>query len=90
MNSPAHQASLTPAGHCPPDGDKALREALIMAARADFWCFVELMFGVLYPDQRLIYAEYLELIATVLMRVEQGRKRVPRSLRPRLSSPGSG
>jgi len=84
MNSPAHQASLTPAGHCPPDGDKALREALIMAARADFWCFVELMFPVLHPGQKLIFAPYLGYIATLLMRVEQGKyRRVIINLPPR-------
>jgi len=73
MNSPTHPASLTPAGHCPPDRDKALREALIMAARADFWCFVELMFPVLHPGQKLIFAPYLGYIATSLMRVEPTR-----------------
>ena len=50
-------------------------QALIAFARADFWCFVELMFPVLYPGQKLIYASYLELIATLLMRVEEGRRR---------------
>jgi hypothetical protein len=50
-------------------------EALVTLARADFWCFVELMFQVLYPGQKLIYAPYLELIATVLMRVDQGLRR---------------
>ena len=44
-------------------------EALTTFARADFWCFVELMFRVLYPGQELVYAHYLELIATLLMRV---------------------
>ncbi len=50
-------------------------EALVTLARADFWCFVELIFPVLYPGQKLIYAPYLELIATLLMRVGQGRYR---------------
>ena len=36
--------------------------ALITFARLDFWCFVELMFPVLYPGQELVYAGYLELI----------------------------
>ena len=44
--------------------DKHQFEALATFARADFWCFVELMFDVLYPGQKLVYAGYLELIAT--------------------------
>jgi hypothetical protein len=47
--------------------------ALATFARVDFWCFVELMFPVLYPGQKLVYAGYLELIATLLMRVGQRR-----------------
>src|SRR5277367_4830314 len=43
--------------------------ALISFARVDFWCFVELMFPVLYPGQQLVYAGYLEAIATLLMGV---------------------
>jgi hypothetical protein len=50
-------------------------EALLAFARVDFWCFVELMFPVLYPGQKLIYAPYLELIATLLMRVARGKYR---------------
>ena len=50
-------------------------QILLGLARADFWCFVEWMFSVLYPGQQLVYAPYLELIATTLMRVEQGLKR---------------
>jgi phage terminase large subunit-like protein len=50
-------------------------EALTAFARRDFWCFVELMFPVLYPGQELVYAGYLEVIATLLMRVGQGRYR---------------
>ena len=50
-------------------------EALVTFARVDFWCFVELMFGVLYPGQKLVYAGYLELIATLLMRVGQRKFR---------------
>ena len=49
--------------------------ALTTFARADFWCFVELMFPVLYPGQELVYAGYLELIATLLMRVGQRKFR---------------
>ena len=55
--------------------DKHQFEALVTFARADFWCFVELMFDVLYPGQKLVYAGYLELIATVLMRVGQRKYR---------------
>ena len=44
----------------------------LVFARADFWCFVELMFPTLYPGQKLDYAPYLELIASVLMNVEDG------------------
>jgi predicted phage terminase large subunit-like protein len=50
-------------------------QALIGFARADLWCFVELMFEVLFPRTKLVYAPYLELIATLLMRVEQGKWR---------------
>ena len=55
--------------------DVAQREAFIAFARPDFWCFVELTLLVLYPGQKLVYAPYLELIASVLMRVDQGAKR---------------
>ncbi len=50
------------------NADELQFEALATFVRADFWCFVELMFAVLYPGQKLVYAGYLELIATVLMR----------------------
>ncbi len=50
-------------------------EAVATFARVDFWCFVELMFPVLYPGQELVYAGYLELIATLLMRVGQRKYR---------------
>jgi hypothetical protein len=49
--------------------------ALITLARLDFWCFVELMFRVLYPGQELVYAGYLELIATLLMGVTKRKYR---------------
>ena len=49
--------------------DRAEFEALVTFARRDFWCFVELMFPILYPGQKLVYAGYLELIATLLMGV---------------------
>jgi hypothetical protein len=57
------------------NADKLQFEALVTFARADFWCFVELMFAVLYPGQKLVYAGYLELIATLLMRVGQRKFR---------------
>src|SRR5579864_2639231 len=41
----------------------------------DFWCFVEFMFTVLYPGEELIYAPYLEVVASLLMGVEDGRRR---------------
>ena len=50
-------------------------EALATFARVDFWCFVELMFPVLYPGQELVYAGYLELIATLLMGVAKRKYR---------------
>jgi hypothetical protein len=37
---------------------------LILAAREDFWVFIELMFHVLHPGQRLTYAPYLEVMAS--------------------------
>ena len=58
-------------GRRPIKADKLQSAALVTFARADFWCFVELMFPVLYPGQKLVYAGYLELIATLLMRVGQ-------------------
>jgi predicted phage terminase large subunit-like protein len=66
-------AAKRPASAGSPTPDERL--LLIALARADFWCFVELMFPVLYPAQKLVYAPYLELIATLLMRVDQGLKR---------------
>ncbi|HEY5203503.1 MAG TPA: hypothetical protein VIJ63_02735, partial [Roseiarcus sp.] len=50
-------------------------EALTAFARRDFWCFVELMFPVLCPGQKLVYAGHLEVIATTLMRVGHGKYR---------------
>jgi hypothetical protein len=57
------------------NADKRQFEALVTFAHVDFWCFVELMFAVLYPGQKLVYAGYLELIATLLMRVGQRKFR---------------
>ena len=47
-------------------------------------CFVELTFGVLHPGKNLIYADYLQLMANILMRVEEGQfRRVHINLPPR-------
>jgi hypothetical protein len=58
-----------------PRADRAEFEALATFARRDFWCFVELMFPILYPGQKLVYAGYLELIATLLMGVSKRKWR---------------
>lgn len=65
-----------------PPSDKILRPAVAMGwpdavvlARADFWCFVELMFPALHPAEPLNFAPYLEYIASALMRVEDGKYR---------------
>ena len=59
-------------------------DGLIEFARADFMCFVELTFGVLHPGKNLIYADYLQLMANILMRVEEGQyRRVLVNLPPR-------
>lgn len=59
-------------------------EALIAFARADLMCFVELTFDVLHPGQSLDYAEYLDVLTRLLMRVEAGRyRRVVVNLPPR-------
>jgi phage terminase large subunit-like protein len=64
--------------------DRAEFEALATFARRDFWCFVELMFPILYPGQKLVYAGYLELIATLLMSVaERSCRNVIINLPPR-------
>ncbi len=62
-------------GRLAANADMRQSEALVTFARLDFWCFVELMFSTLYPGQKLVYASYLELIASVLMRVGQGKYR---------------
>jgi predicted phage terminase large subunit-like protein len=54
-----------------PAFEEADLAALVQLARADFWCFVELMFSVLHAGQELIYAPYLELIANRLMQIEK-------------------
>jgi predicted phage terminase large subunit-like protein len=66
----------------PPDA--LLQDGLFHFARADFWCFVELMFPVLHAGSKIIFSPYLELIASSLQRVEQGKyKRVLINLPPR-------
>ena len=46
---------------------------LVAAARIDFGSFVELMFPVLHPGEKLDHAPYLDLIEWLLMRVGEGR-----------------
>ena len=84
MNSLTHQASLTPGGHCPPDEHRALREAVIMTARYRLLVLRRAHVPGAAPGQKLIFAPYLGYIATVLMRVEQGKyRRVIINLPPR-------
>jgi predicted phage terminase large subunit-like protein len=71
----SHSAASEGGGRVAVETDMRQFEALATFARVDFWCFVEWMFPVLYPEQKLVYAGYLELIATLLMRVGQGRYR---------------
>jgi len=42
-------------------------DELIQLARVDFWVFVELAFSVLHPGQKLIFASYLEVLASLLI-----------------------
>jgi len=66
------------------DNRAQMLDGLIELARADFMCFVELVFGVLHPGKELVYADYLQLMANILMRVEEGRlRRVIFNLPPR-------
>ncbi len=59
-------------------------DGLIAFARADFMCFVELAFGVLHPGKKFIYADYLQVMADILMGVEGGEyTRVLINLPPR-------
>jgi len=67
----------------PPKAQPSLDD-LILLARRDFWCFIELVFPVLHPGIRLDYAPYLEVLAQAMMSVAQGRfKRVIINLPPR-------
>lgn len=76
---------LIPTTSPTPIGTESLHpEDLIALARVDFWCFIELMFDVLHPGKQLVFAQYLELLASVLGRVEEGkRRRVLVNLPPR-------
>jgi predicted phage terminase large subunit-like protein len=69
----------------PTDDESAQKlEALIQLARTDLMCFVELVFDVLHPGDPLIYADYLGLLASLLMRVERGKyQRVIVNMPPR-------
>ena len=50
-------------------------DELIQLARVDFWVFVELAFPVLHPGQQLIFAPYLEVLASLLISCSKRRKR---------------
>jgi hypothetical protein len=70
----------------PPTNDESAQklEALIQLARRDLMCFVELVFDVLHSGDQLIYADYLGLLASLLMGVEQGQyQRVIINMPPR-------
>jgi hypothetical protein len=45
---------------------------LIAATRVDFGCFFELAFNVLHPGKKLIYADYLDLLITVMEHASNG------------------
>ena len=48
---------------------------LICCARLDFWCFVELAFHVLHPGNKLVFAEYLEVLSWLLMSAASRKRR---------------
>ena len=50
---------------------RAYRQLAILA-RADFWTFVAMTFPVLYPNDKLVRADYLEYICYILMAAESG------------------
>lgn len=57
---------------------------LIAMAHRDFWCFVELVFHVLHPCHKLVHADYLDVMAWLIMGIEQGKyRRVIINLPPR-------
>ncbi|MEC5291820.1 hypothetical protein VSX64_16190 [Aurantimonas sp. C2-6-R+9] len=77
---PDHHIATAGVGDMP----RPTPDQLCLLARADFWCFVELTFGILHPGQKLVYAEYLGLMTLLMMRVQQGRyRRVVINLPPR-------
>lgn len=47
---------------------------LIAAARLDFGCFIELAFKVLHPGKKLIHAQYLDLLITLMESCAAGRQ----------------
>ncbi len=84
MNAPDRNSPVGVERAVRPDDAVSARDALIGFARADFWCFVELVFSVLHPGKKIIFAQYLEFIASVLMHVEDGKyRRVLINLPPR-------
>jgi predicted phage terminase large subunit-like protein len=59
-------------------------DELISCARLDFWCFVELVFPILHPGDKLVFAEYLEVLASLLMSVQKkNRRRIIINMPPR-------
>jgi len=48
---------------------------LIMLARRDFRCFIELIFPVLHPGGKLDYARYLGVMAQLMMTVSERKRR---------------
>ena len=67
-----------------PQAEALTYQDLVALARADFWVFIELTFPVLHPGQQLVFAEYLEVMATLLMRAAEGqRRRIIFNLPPR-------
>ncbi|MFN3891261.1 MAG: hypothetical protein ACK4MV_12750 [Beijerinckiaceae bacterium] len=60
-----------------PSGARHVPSAIEIAAmaRSDLWCFIELMFPVLHPGTRLVYADYLGLMATLLMSASERKYR---------------
>jgi predicted phage terminase large subunit-like protein len=51
------------------------RDDLIQLARVDFWVFVELAFPVLHPGESLVFAPYLEVLASLLTSCTKRQKR---------------
>jgi len=75
---------MKPAPSSTDDESAQKLEALIQLARRDLMCFVDLVFDVLHSGDQLIYADYLGLLASLLMGVEQGQyQRVIINMPPR-------